>query len=228
MTPRSIDFSTDRASRMLQPRRLFREQARSDFRNVGAIAPSSRWLASALAGGLAAHAPSATEPRRLLEVGPGTGVVTAALAAVMGPADTLLIVEQNAAFAAYLEQRIAHDLPFRAARNRIHVRHASVLTLAPEPAFHGIVSSLPFNNFTPDEVERFLELFRRLLVPGGELRFYEYFAIRVLRSLGAVPAERRRLDGVRRVLTAARASCRSRSRLVWWNLPPAVVHSLRP
>jgi phosphatidylethanolamine/phosphatidyl-N-methylethanolamine N-methyltransferase len=213
---------------MLQPRRLFREQARSDFRNVGAIAPSSRWLARALAGGLVAGGPTATESRWLLEVGPGTGVVTAALAAAMGPADTLLVVEQNAAFAAYLEQRIADDAPFHAVRNRIHVRHTCVESLDPEPTFHRIVSSLPFNNFTPDEVERFLELFRRLLLPGGELRFYEYLGIRRLRSLAAAPAERRRLAGVHRVLSAALTACPSRSRLVWWNLPPAVVHSLLP
>ncbi len=213
---------------MTQPRRIFREQARADFRSVGAIAPSSRWLAASLTDGLLNESGVSPEPRCLLEVGAGTGAVTTALVAATGPRDTLLVIEQNAAFAACLEARIATDPAFREARDRIRVLNASVGTLKPIPRFQAIVSSLPFNNFTPDEVSGFLDLFRAVLLPGGELRFFEYLAIRRLRAAVATRVERERLVGVGRVLSTALAAGRSRSRVVWWNLPPAVVHVLRP
>jgi phosphatidylethanolamine/phosphatidyl-N-methylethanolamine N-methyltransferase len=213
---------------MQQPRRLFREQSKTDFRSVGAIAPSSRWLAAALTAGLAANRGAAAEHRSLLEVGAGTGAVTTAIAAALGHQDTLLVVEQNAAFAAHLEARLADDTAFRSVQDRVHILHASVSTLEPVSRFHVIVSSLPFNNFTPEEVAGYLRLFRSLLLPGGEIRFYEYLAIRRLRAAFSSASERRRLTGVGRVLTAALASGTSQSRVVWCNLPPAVMHVLRP
>jgi phospholipid N-methyltransferase len=213
---------------MQQPRRLFREQSKTDFRSVGAIAPSSRWLAAALTAGLAANRGTNAEPRYLLEVGAGTGAVTTALAAALGQQDTLLVVEQNAPFAAHLEARLADDTAFRGLQDRVRILHASVSVLEPVSRFHAIVSSLPFNNFNPEEVTGYLGLFRSLLLPGGEIRFYEYLAIRRLRAAFSSPPERRRLTGVGRVLTAALASCTSQSRIVWCNLPPAVMHVLRP
>jgi phospholipid N-methyltransferase len=212
---------------MQPPRHLFREQSRVDFRSVGAIAPSSRWLAASLTAGVAAHGGRSTEPRTLLEVGAGTGAITAALVAAMGPRDTLLVVEQNAAFATHLAARFTNDPAFRDVQDRVRILHASAGTLDPVASFHAIVSSLPFNNFAPEEVAGYLELFRRLLLPDGELRFYEYLAIRRLRAVLATRQERERLAGVGRVLATALASCPSRSQTVWWNLPPAVVHALR-
>jgi phospholipid N-methyltransferase len=212
---------------MQQPRHLFREQSRADFRSVGAIAPSSRWLAASLTTGVAARGDQASEPLNLLEVGAGTGAITAALVAAMGPRDTLLVVERNAAFATYMSARLTSDPAFRAVQDRVRILNASASTLDPVASFHAIVSSLPFNNFTPEEVAGYLELFGRLLLPGGELRFYEYLAIRRLRAVFATRQERERLAGVGRVLASALASCPSRSQTVWWNLPPAVVHALR-
>lgn len=213
---------------MQQPRRLFREQSKTDFRSVGAIAPSSRWLAAALTAGLAADRDATAKPRCLLEVGAGTGAVTTAIAAALGQQDTLLVVEQNAAFAAHLEARLADDPAFRSVQDRVRILHASVSTLEPVSRFHVIVSSLPFNNFTPEEVSGYLGLFRSLLLPGGEIRFYEYLAIRRLRAAFSSSSERQRLSGVGRILTAALASGTSQSRVVWCNLPPAVMHVLRP
>lgn len=212
----------------MQPsRRVFREQSRSDFRNVGAIAPSSRWLAAALTHGLATAPGRLTEPHCLLEVGAGTGAVTASLVDAIGPMDSLVVVEQNAAFAACLEARVETEQKFRCAKKRIRILHAPARRLDPVPRFHTIVSSLPFNNFTPAEVAAHLDLFRRMLLPGGEIRFYEYLAIRRLRAAWATPSERARLSSVGRVLSEAMSACRSKSRIVWWNLPPAIVHLLR-
>lgn len=204
--------------------RLFRDEAKADFRHVGAVAPSGRALSEALVtaalGGRAAGA------RRILEVGAGTGAVTEAITAILGPRDTLLVVERNDAFAAHLGRRLAHEAAFRRCGDRIRLVHADVESLAGETGFDAVVSSLPFNNFTADEVRGHLRHFRELLLPGGRIAFYEYLWVRRIRLAFSGRAERERLRGVGRELAVAREASAGPSRIVWWNLPPALVHVL--
>jgi phospholipid N-methyltransferase len=205
--------------------RLFRAEAKADFRHVGAVAPSGRPLAVALANAVAGG--RSDGGRRILEVGAGTGAVTEAIAAALGPRDTLLVVERNAAFLAHLEQRLGSEATFRPCRDRIRLLHADVESLDRQTGFDGIVSSLPFNNFTGEEVRGHLRHFQELLLPGGRIAFYEYLWVRLIRVALACRAERERLRGVGQVLAEARKSSAGPSRIVWWNLPPALVHLLR-
>jgi phosphatidylethanolamine/phosphatidyl-N-methylethanolamine N-methyltransferase len=59
----------------------FFRQYRHRFQTTGAVAPSSRFLARALARPLQQHA----GPCRVLEVGPGTGAVTRRIARLLKP-----------------------------------------------------------------------------------------------------------------------------------------------
>src|SRR5437588_9682044 len=90
---------------------FFRE-FRRNFHDTGAILPSGWFLARALAGPLRGPRPIA----RILEVGPGTGAVTRAIARRMLPGDRLDAVEINATFAGLLSQRIASEPVFAAHR----------------------------------------------------------------------------------------------------------------
>lgn len=205
--------------------RLFRAAARADFRHIGAVAPSGRTLSAALA--TAAIGGRADGARRYLEVGAGTGAVTEAIAAALGPRDTLLIVERNAVFAAHLRQRLAAEAAFRRCGDRIRLVHADFESLAGETGFDAIVSSLPFNNFTAAEVRGHLGHFWELLLPGGRIVFYEYLWVRLIRVAFSGRADRDRLRGIGQVLAEARGSAAGPSRIIWWNLPPALVHMLR-
>lgn len=203
---------------------LFRVQARADFHHIGAVAPSGRGLANALADFMPA---AAGGPRRVLEIGAGTGAVTEALAARLGREDTLLVVERNAAFAAHLRQRLVSESMFRGLGDRIRLLHADVRTLCHDDRFHFVVSSLPFNNFTADEVAGHLRHFLGMLEPEGCLAFFEYLWIRRIRGALAGRMERERLRGVGGAIAAARRATRASSVVVWRNLPPALVHGLR-
>lgn len=202
--------------------RVFREQSRADFRHVGAIAPSGRPLALALAATIPV---GGAAPRRILEVGAGTGAVTVAIVNRLGPADTLLIIERNPVFAECLRERVRQERVFCGVRDRVRILHADVESLAGESGFHAVVSSLPFNNFTPHEVAGHLRRFREMLVRGSSLAFFEYLWIRRLRGLCAGRAERARLYGVGRVIAEAIRMPAATSRVVLRNLPPAVVHT---
>jgi phosphatidylethanolamine/phosphatidyl-N-methylethanolamine N-methyltransferase len=202
--------------------RLFRAEARSDFRHVGAVAPSGIRLAAALAAVVPTRGVGA---RRILEAGAGTGAVTAAIAARLAPGDVLLAVERNAAFAAHLRSRVQTEPVFRWLGDGVRVLHADVTSVAEQP-FDAVVSSLPFNNFTADEVRAHIGYLLELLAADGRLAFFEYLWVRRIRGLLSGGWERARLRGVGDALAAALGSAACPSRIVWRNLPPAVVHTL--
>ena len=66
---------------------------------------------------MASEANRRAGPRTILEVGPGTGAITAVLVAVMGPQDRLVLCELNDDFVAYLRQRIESEPEFQRVRD---------------------------------------------------------------------------------------------------------------
>jgi phospholipid N-methyltransferase len=209
--------------------RFFRECAtffrefRRQFRTTGAILPSSRFLARALVYQL-------RQPRRaarILEVGPGTGSVTRAIARHMLPDDRLDAVEINERFVAHLERRIDEDRAFSHCREQVQVIHAAVEELIGESVYDYIVSGLPLNNFSVRQVRDVFASFSRLLKPGGVMSFYEYQFVRLFKSPFVGRTERRRLGGVRRVMGRYVRDYQVRRERVFINVPPATVRHLR-
>ena len=137
--------------------RLFWQEFRRTFHSTGAVLPSGRRLCQALAKFAAGNG----QPRRLLEVGPGTGVVTDAIIARMGPTDTLDLVELNDRFVAALRERLAHDEAWRRLAERVRIHHVPVEQHAPDEPYHAIVSGLPLNNFPADVVRSILARWKR-------------------------------------------------------------------
>src|SRR5437667_11461757 len=72
----------------------FIRESRRHFRDTGALLPSSRFLAQALVSELRKR----RGPGRILEVGPGTGSVTAQILRHLMPGDQLDVVELNKHF----------------------------------------------------------------------------------------------------------------------------------
>src|SRR5438876_11512114 len=75
-------------------------QFRQHYHTTGSILPSSRALGRALTRPMRL----AQGARRILEVGPGTGAVTAEIVRALRPDDQLDLVEINAQFVAVLER----------------------------------------------------------------------------------------------------------------------------
>jgi phospholipid N-methyltransferase len=201
----------------------FFRQFRQHFRTTGAILPSSRFLARALVSQL--RGPRA--PARILEVGPGTGSVTRAIARVMAPDDRLDAVEINGSFVRLLEGRIAQEPVFAPVRDQVQVIHAGVEDLIGDSVYDFIVSGLPLNNFSGDQVRRIFASFRRLLKPGGVLTYYEYAFLRQLRTPFVGRNERRRLRRVGFVVNHYNRGYQIRRERIFINVPPATVRHLR-
>ena len=214
---------------MLSDHRLFLQQYFRDFHATGAIAPSSRWLAAALARFVPGDGRQSgvNPPRQILEVGPGTGAVTRSIVSALGPEDRLDLVELNGSFVEHLHHRFRKEPDFAAVSDRVRVLHQKVEELPPTSVYDAIVSGLPLNNFAVADVERILETFSRLLAPGGTLSFFEYVAVRPARAMVSGASDRQRLRRIGQRLGDLLGKHEFRRECIWRNLPPAWVHHVR-
>lgn len=207
----------------LRDYQVFWREFRENFQTTGAILPSGRSLARALARYIAQPGP----PRRVLEVGPGTGAVTAEIVRVLRPEDCFDLVELNERFVARLKNRFETEAGFQSTQSRCRVLHQPVETLPVGEPYDVIVSGLPLNNFSVELVEQILATFRALLRPEGTLSFFEYIAIRHAKGVLSGASDRARLRGITRALNAMLVPHEFRRDWVWLNVPPAWVHHVR-
>ncbi|MCH2114053.1 MAG: methyltransferase domain-containing protein [Pirellulales bacterium] len=201
---------------------VFWREFRESFQTTGAVLPSGRALARALASRVGARG----RPQRILEVGPGTGAVTNSIIARLGPADQLDLVELNPRFADLLRNRIRQDLAWQPVAQRIHVLEMPVENIDNDGRYDVIVSGLPLNNFPSEQVAQILEHFHRLAARGAQLSFFEYAVLRKAKALWCKPYERRRLTMIEQLLEREFSSWQVAVDCVLANVPPAWVHHL--
>lgn len=209
---------------MLRDLRLFLREFHRSFHTTGAIAPSG----PALSAALARPALAVDRPRKVLEVGPGTGVVTRRLARGWRAGDRLDIVEINPAFAELIRAKLADDAEFRSLRQGARVLCAAIEEAGLDPPYDAVISGLPLNNFSAESVRRILDVLTQAVGPGGTLSFFEYAGIRRVKQAASRGEQRQRLQGIGRVLSSTFADHDYRRETIWLNIPPAWVHHLRP
>jgi phospholipid N-methyltransferase len=164
---------------------------------MGAFAPSGKSLAKIMAKGVG---PSS----RVVELGAGTGTVTAALLESGVAPGNLHLVERDPQFVKILERRFP----------RCHVVTADALELDAQfgagAAFDFVISGLPLLCFSPEKRYRALQQALQLLSPHGRLHQFTY--------AGRCPVDRdlRALLRVDSVLLG----------IAPLNLPPAFVYRL--
>ncbi|MEV6681979.1 methyltransferase [Streptomyces erythrochromogenes] len=203
--------------------RIFLGEAVRDFARTGAVAPSGRRLAGTLAAPLTGHT---GRPLTVLEAGAGTGAVTRELIPLLPRGSHLDVVEDNPRFIPSLLRLVEAGRRLNTAENtRVH--QARVEKLETGLRYDVIVSSLPFNNFTPAQVEAVMDRYVQLLRPGGTLAYFSYLGTCRARSLLLQRTAVRRQRAVERVLAAYHEHHHVTSHTVWANLPPARVWTLR-
>ena len=208
--------------RSLADYRVFFGEFFRAYHTTGAVLPSSPLLARALAR----YVNNRNVKRRILEVGPGTGAVTQRIIARLGAEDRFDLVEINERFVECLRQRFETDPPFQVVADRVTIVHDRVERLSGTSGYDVIVSGLPLNNFSVAELETILGAMRNLLAPGGILSFFEYVAIRPLRSVVSRAGGRARLKGIGLILRDLLKQHEIRREFIWPNVPPACVHHI--
>lgn len=195
----------------------FVREAFRDFRHTGSVWPSSPALAKAMTRSLR----SAKGPKRLLEVGPGTGPFTKMVLGSLRPGDSFDLVEINPEFVKRLEQTMLG--PFRARHPDITVRvHCKPIEeanlLGP---YDFIICGLPFNNFPASLVRTIQRTLVSMLGAGGELAYFEYAGVRVMKAPFSTPKGRQRLRRIDALGKSLRRKHAGGRQLVLTNFPPA-------
>jgi phosphatidylethanolamine/phosphatidyl-N-methylethanolamine N-methyltransferase len=202
----------------------FLRQYRQRFTTTGSIAPSSRFLARAMTGPLCERA----GPRRILEIGPGTGAVTRRIVRLMRPEDRLDLVELNETFAGIVRRRFETDRHYQRVAECAELHVCPIQEFQSDGAYDVIISGLPINNFSMAMVRDVFEAYFRLLAPGGVLSYFEYMYMRPARKLVSGRATKERLNQLDGFLGPLLEKHRLRTSWVFVNLPPAWVQHLRP
>lgn len=194
-----------------------------DLKNTGAMWPSGPQLAKVMTRSLRV----ADGPKRLLEVGPGTGAFTKATLKALRPGDEFVIVELSTAFCTELEKRLLR--PYRVLHPEVTVTlHCAPIESAPiKGTFDFIVCGLPFNNFPPAFVRSIFRRLISLLSPDGELVYFEYAGVRAMKSPLVGKRGRRQLKQIGSITRALRRRHAGDRELVLANFPPAMAMRLR-
>jgi phosphatidylethanolamine/phosphatidyl-N-methylethanolamine N-methyltransferase len=190
----------------------FAMEAVTDFRTVGAVAPSSRYLTQAMLGPLPLE-----RARVVVEVGPGTGVMTQALLNLIPFDATLLAFEINSRFSTYLKSNVCDP--------RLVVIDTSAEMLQKEVQARGysrvdaVVSSLALGLMHERQRRTFLGGLGSLLGEAGVFTQYQYFhRLQVkdgqVRRFHLAPLLHRYFSSVQQ-------------KTIWRNLPPAFVFACR-
>lgn len=181
---------------------------------VGAIAPSG----PALCARLAAVVPSRAVPGILpsgpvvVELGPGTGVVSGAIRRRLPTSGRQLAVELDRGMVDYLARRA----PWLRVLPGDAVHLPELLARAGVAQADAVVSGLPWSLVDPPVQRRMLDAITRVLAPTGAFTTFGY--------LHALPVRRARRF---RALLRERFDEVLVSGVVWTNLPPAVVFVCR-
>ena len=201
----------------------FLTQFLRNYNTTGSVIPSGRALGSALCR----YVGQGSGPQKILEAGPGTGAVTGCIIDRLRHDDQLWMVELNPTFAAHLRTSFKEKPAYRDAASRCHLIEGSVQQLGHEGEFDLVISGLPLNNFSSDDVQTILQAYAKLLKPGGVLSFFQYILIRPAKMFVSTGPERDRLKGVGEAIEGMLGQREFAREWVWVNVPPAWVHHIR-
>lgn len=207
----------------LQERRLFWESARKNIGQVGSLIPSSQ----AVAWAMTAVMRETPAPRHILEVGAGTGPITARIVREMKHGDVFHVYEIDPAMSAFLARRFDTEPAFQRMKAQTTIFTAPIQSIEPVPTYDIIISAVPFTNLPPSLVEEFFETYRKVLKPKGALTFIEFAFGRAIYQMAAKGEEKERLQKVGEVVKRYQKTYQFRARFVPLNVPPAWIRSLR-
>lgn len=200
----------------------FLSEAIRNFRNTGAVWPSSPVLAKAMTRSLDAL----DGPRRVLEVGPGTGPFTKAILRKLRAGDHFDLVEINEKFCRNLERELLAKYRPRHPQVGVALHCAPIEEADLGGGYDLIVCGLPFNNFPPKLMRRIFRRMFALLKVGGELVYFEYAGVRVMKAPVVDDDGRARLRRIGTIGKSLRRRHGGKRELVLANFPPAYAYRL--
>lgn len=208
---------------MIKDNFLFLKEFVTEFQNTGSFFPTSRKAASELTAPLREK----RTPKRILELGPGTGSVTFPLIESMMPGDTLSICEINPRFMRELKNKLEKLPSFQKHRENIDFFEGAIQDYPEtDQKFDIIVCSLPFLNFDCEMVKDIFDKLTRLSIPQAVMTYYQYMGLRSLGKAIGSKEKKQRMSDLDNFFDTASAKHHARRKKVWLNVLPINVYTL--
>lgn len=201
----------------------FLSQALSDLRRTGSVWPSSPILARAMTKSIG----RVEGPRRILEVGPGTGPFTRAILRKLRAGDHFDLVEINEKFCRLLEKDVLAKYRQRHPGVEVRLHCAPIEEAELSGPYDTIVCGLPFNNFPPKLMRQIFRRMFALLKDEGEIVYFEYVGVRAVKGPVVDDAARARLRRIGAFGKSLRRKHQGHTELVLGNFPPALAFRLK-
>lgn len=175
-----------------------------DLKQVGAIAPSSKFLAKDLVAQFRKRISNNNCPSlRILEIGAGTGSLTKQIIKHLRPQDQLDVVEIHKKFFQIVKTKYR--------QSNIQAYHNDILNFESDHQYDFIFSSLPYENMPEDICREIWEKKLNLCASEAYISYFKYIKFRNFKS-----------DFEEKVVK----KYRHEKKLVFLNLPPAKVYTL--
>lgn len=209
---------------IIKERALFFKEALKDMHEVGSVLPSSKATAKAMTAAFR----SRNKPARILEVGAGTGPITARIVKEMRPGDHLDVYEINPDYAEFLQRRFGNEPDFQRVKDQCNLFASGIEDIERVPTYDYIISAVPFTVFPPDHVRGFFETYRDILTEDGVLTYIEFaFGRHLMKAFTKKGNERHRLNEIGNIVTSYVSDYQVDHKFVLLNAPPARIRSLQ-
>lgn len=196
-----------------------------EFQTTGAFFPTSRWAALAMTDPLE---DGNRPPKKILELGPGTGSVTVSILERMIPGDELTICEINPRFMKALKEKLSKLDSYQKHADQIYFFEGPVEEMPENGTFDVIVCALPFLNFDIETVKSIFEKLRRISSSDTVMTYYEYIGLRKVGKAVSPANRKERIKQVDGYLTNLSKRIRMGKKRVWLNMLPINIYTVKP
>ena len=193
------------------------------FEETGSAVPSSRWAAQALTRPIK----KLPHPKQILEVGPGTGVVTERALRDMSEKDHFTICEINPRFMQALKEKLADNPDYIRHKERVKFFEGPVQRLEESIKFDVIICAIPFTNLKVQIVEEIFTKLSKLSHEKTLVTFFEYIGLRKLGRIASLKERRDRLTQIDDFFSELFSHYHRDVERVWLNLTPIKVYTLK-
>jgi phosphatidylethanolamine/phosphatidyl-N-methylethanolamine N-methyltransferase len=210
---------------MLKENLVFLREFLLEFKTTGACFPTSKWAAQALINPL--RKPGRT-PKKILELGPGTGSVTTPIIRELKEGDSLTICEINPRFMKALKEKLETCPDYQRRRHQVFFFEGAAQDLPESTIFDIIVCALPFVNFDLETVQSIFDKLRKISTAETLMTYYEYMGMRKLNEKISSREQRDRVAKVNGFMKDSGSLSHLHRERVWLNLLPINIYTVKP
>jgi phosphatidylethanolamine/phosphatidyl-N-methylethanolamine N-methyltransferase len=183
--------------------------------DVGSIMPTSYFAGYEITKPIR----ESKQPLKILEAGAGTGPITEMITRYLKPTDTLDAIEIDPTFCQMLKEKFN-------TKETVRVHSMPIEEWHPDYQYDLIISSLPFNNFSVQQVDQILKLFKKLIKPDGIFTYIGYMGAPLAKRIFLNKTDYADFMQKRKLLADFYQQFGTETIAVWLNLPPVYVYRL--